>query len=427
MGNVILGIVADDFTGASDAASFLVQQGIKTVMFNGVPQTPLQYSEEKIAVVVALKTRTEEKNKAVTESLKAFAWLKENGAEQLYSKYCSTFDSRKEGNIGPIIDSILEKYNIKYTVISPALPVNGRVVKNGHLIVNGVPVNETHMKHHPLTPMWDSDLTELMRPQGKYESLKITHDILKLSNDEILSIVDEFGENKEHFYVIPDYFEEKHAEKIVNVFGYLPFLTGGSGLMTELGRKYHKENVTSEIIDSKTSGKAIILAGSCSAATLQQIEEFQTSGNKSIKIDPLQLIDGTQTKEEIWEKIESIKEDAVLVYSSDNPENVARAQKAGSMKVSEMLEQTMAFIANNAEKTGANRIIVAGGETSGAVTQFLGYDSYLIGESIAPGVPVMVPLINKDLRLILKSGNFGQKDFLLRAVDITKGGGNSNV
>lgn len=426
MGKVILGIVADDFTGASDAASFLVRQGIKTVMFNGVPQKPLQDSHEKIAVVVALKTRTEETNKAVSESLKAFSWIKKNGAEQLYSKYCSTFDSRKEGNIGPIIDCVLEKYQIKYTVLAPALPVNGRVVKNGHLLVNGVPLNETHMKHHPLTPMWDSDLSELIRPQGKYESLKITDEMLKLSNDEILKVVEEFGKNKDHFYVIPDYFEDHHAEKIVEIFGDLPFLTGGSGLMTPLGKKYRKENVTSEIIDSKTFGRAIVLAGSCSMATLQQIEEFQKSGRKSIKIDPIRLVDGEQTKEEIWEQIESINEDAVLVYSSDHPENVRKAQKAGSQKVSEMLEQTMAYIAKNAEKKGVNRIIVAGGETSGAVTQILGYDSYLIGESIAPGVPVMVPLMNKDLRLVLKSGNFGQNDFFIRAVDMTKGGGDAN-
>ncbi|RIW29185.1 four-carbon acid sugar kinase family protein [Bacillus salacetis] len=421
MGQIVLGIVADDFSGASDAASFLVQQGIKTVLFNGVPQEPLQDTEEKIAVVVALKTRTEETNTAVKESLKAFGWLKDNGAEQLYSKYCSTFDSRKEGNIGPIIDSVLEKYNIKYTVIAPALPVNGRVVKEGRLIVNGVPLDETHMKHHPLTPMWDSDLAELMRPQGKYESLKLTHEILELSKEEILKMVEEFGADKEHFYVIPDYAEEKHALKIVDLFGDLDLLTGGSGLMTYLGQKYRKENAASEISDSSTSGKAIVLAGSCSAATLQQIEEFQNSGGKSIKIDPVDLVEGKQTKEEIWEQIESMDEDAVLVYSSDKPENVRKAQQAGRDKVSGMLESTTAFIAKNAEKSGVNRIIVAGGETSGAVTQVLGYDSYLVGESIAPGVPVMVPLENKNLRLVLKSGNFGQKDFFLRSIDITKG------
>lgn len=427
MGKIVLGIVADDFTGASDAASFLVRQGIKTLLFNGLPQETLPVSNEKVAVVIALKTRTEETKEAVTESLDAFSWLEENGAEQLYSKYCSTFDSGEEGNIGPIIDIVLEKYNIKYTIIAPALPVNGRVVKNGHLFVNGVPLNETHMRHHPLTPMWDSDLAELMRPQGKYESLKITEDMLEDSNEKIIHLVNDFGKNKDHFYVIPDYVNEKHAAKIVELFGDLPFLTGGSGLMTDLGQKYREQqNVVSEISESATSGKAIILAGSVSEATLQQVEKFKASGGISIKLDPIKLINGSQTKEEIWEEISSINKDAVLVYSSDTPENVRKAQSIGVEKVSEMLEQTTAYLAKNAEKSGANRIIVAGGETSGAVTQTLGYDSYLVGESIAPGVPIMVPIENKNLRLVLKSGNFGQEDFFLRAVTITGGDLNDN-
>ena len=423
MSKILLGIVADDFSGASDAASFLVKQGIKTLLFNGVPNVPIQDLKEDIAVVVALKTRTEETLKAVSESLEAFEWLKSNGANQLFVKYCSTFDSTKEGNIGPIIDSVLEKYTIKYTILAPALPVNGRIVKDGHLIVNGVPLHETHMRFHPLTPMWDSDLSKLMEPQGKYPSLKINHELLELSNDEILNTIESFGQDKEHFYIIPDYIEEKHAVKIVDLFGNLPLLTGGSGLMEELGRKYIKENSSkSDYVNSSTKGKAIILAGSCSAATLGQIEEFKNNDGKHLRIDPIELLKGTQTKEEIWSTIEASNEEAVLVYSSDKPESVKEAQKVGVEKVSELLEQTTAYLAKKAAQNGFNRIIVAGGETSGAVTKILGYDSYIIGESIAPGVPIMVPLENENIRLVLKSGNFGQKDFFMRAVSMTKEG-----
>lgn len=421
MSNIILGIVADDFSGASDAASFLVKQGINTLLFNGIPVDSIQETNENIAVVVALKTRTEKTSKAVSETLEAFEWLKNNGANQLYIKYCSTFDSTKEGNIGPITDSVLEKYNIKYTILAPALPVNGRVVENGHLIVNGVPLNETHMKFHPLTPMWDSDLSKLMEPQGKYPSLKINKEMLNLDNEEILKIIVAFGKENEHFYVIPDYIDVKHARKIVELFGDLPLLTGGSGLMTELGRKYKKNlSLVSENVKSSTNGKAIILAGSCSAATLQQIEEFKNSNGKHVRIDPIKLVDGSQTKEEIWKRIESASEDAILVYSSDNPNNVKEAQKIGAEIVSGLLEQATAYLAKKAVETGYNRIIVAGGETSGAVTKILGYDSYLVGDSIAPGVPIMVPLKNQSLRLVLKSGNFGQKDFFIKAVEMTK-------
>jgi 3-dehydrotetronate 4-kinase len=421
MSKIILGCVADDFSGASDAASFFVKEGVKTFLFNGIPKDDIKDSSEYIAVVIALKTRTQETSQAVLDTLEAMEWLKKNGANQLFVKYCSTFDSTKTGNIGPIIDSILEKYNIKYTILCPALPVNGRTVVNGHLYVNGVPLNETHMKDHPLTPMWASDIVKLMEPQGKYPCLKVNYKMLEQSKEEILKMIDDFGRDKEHFYVIPDYIEEKHSIKIVDVFGDLQLLTGGSGLMSQLGRKYIDViSSKADIPSSYTTGKAIILAGSCSKATLEQIQDFKNTGRKYIKINPAGLMNGSQTKEEIWKYVKSIKEDAVLVYSSDNTENVREAQKAGSQVVSDLLEQTTAYLAKKAVETGFNRIIVAGGETSGAVTRILGYDSYLVGESIAPGVPVMIPLNNKNIRLVLKSGNFGQRDFFKRAINITK-------
>lgn len=420
MSKIIFGIVADDFSGASDAASFLVNQGIKTLLFNGIPENELDL-EEDIAVVIALKTRTEETNLAVDESMKAFAWLKENGANQLYSKYCSTFDSTEEGNIGPIIDKYLETHDQRYTIIAPALPINKRIVKDGHLIVDGIPLHETHMKDHPLTPMWDSRLKELMRSQGKYECLEINRDLLQQKDEEIMQVIEDFGKDKEHFYIVPDLVTEACAERIIQLFGDVPFLTGGSGLMTALGKKFRKEISKSDIVSSVTRGKAIVLAGSCSKATLQQIKAFQDSGGKSIKIDPIKLVNGTQTKEEIWEQIEHMTETSILVYSSDEPDNVKKAQESGINKISSMLEENTAYIAKKAVANDFNSVIVAGGETSGAVTQTLGYRSYLVGESIAPGVPIMVPLNNLKLRLILKSGNFGQGDFFLRAIDLTRG------
>lgn len=426
MSKIIIGCVGDDFSGSSDAASFIANEGIMTLLFNGTPKVDLQDYGEYIAVVIALKTRTQEKSKAVSDTLEAVEWLKRNGADQLFVKYCSTFDSTKEGNIGPVVDSVLEKYNIKYTILCPALPVNGRTVVNGHLYVYGVPLHETGMKDHPLTPMWDSDISKLMEPQGKYKCLNINFETLRKSNEDILKIVEDFGRNKEHFYVIPDYSEEKHAEKIVDVFGDLSLLTGGSGLMIQLSRRYKNiigskmEKLLKEKLSNESNGKAIILAGSCSQATLEQIEDFKSRNGKHIKVDPTALIEGSQTNKDIWKCIESTNEEAILVYSSDNPENVRKAQKFGARTVSEVLEQNAAYLAKKAAENGFSRIIVAGGETSGAVTNILGYDSYLVGDSIAPGVPVLIPLKNKNMRLVLKSGNFGQKDFFMRAIQRTR-------
>lgn len=424
MNKIVLGCVADDFTGASDAASFFVKEGIKTYLFNGVPKADadeLLCGDEKIVIVIALKTRTADTHEAVSDSLEAFDWLVKKGARQLFIKYCSTFDSTKEGNIGPIIDSVLEKYNIKHTIICPAFPLNGRTVKNGHLYLNGVPLNETHMKDHPLTPMWDSDLSKLMEPQGKYPCLNLDYKALERSNKDIIDIIKKFGADKSHFYILPDYMEEQHAEKIIDLFGDLFLLTGGSGLMTHLGRKYLESNdVKSEILNSKTAGKAIILSGSCSRATLSQVEYYKKTNLDFLKINPEELARGIVTYDSIWEKIEEMDASPVLLYTSDSAENVRKVQgKYNSKAVSELLEQMTAYIAKEAVQNGYSRIIVAGGETSGAVTKALGYESYIVGDSIALGVPVLIPLKNKDIRLVLKSGNFGQDDFFMRALEFT--------
>ena len=421
MGNIIVGCVADDFTGASDVASFFVKAGIKTYLFSGVPKDTIDFSSHNIAVVIALKTRTQDKSGAVNHSMDAFEWLIENGAEKLFFKYCSTFDSTKEGNIGPIIDSVLEKFNIKYTILCPALPVNGRIVKDGHLLVDGVPLHETHMKDHPLTPMWDSDISKLMKPQGKYDSLKIDYKMLKKSKEKILEIINKFGKDREHFYVIPDYINDEDGKKIIEVFGDIPLLTGGSGLIYDLGIKYRDfTKKTKGIPNSKVKGKAMVLAGSCSKVTLEQIDDYIKKGYKTYKLDPIGLYNGNQTKESIWKNIELGDFNNILVYSSDTPQAVREAQKYGVSNVSNLLEETIAYIAKKAINSGYKRLIVAGGETSGAVTKSLGYTDYIVGESIAPGVPVMVPIADNSVRLVLKSGNFGQRDFFHRAIKYTE-------
>ncbi len=421
MSKIIIGCVGDDFSGSSDAASFFVKAGISTYLFNGIPKEKIKFKDDYVAIVIALKTRSDDKNSAIKDSLEAFKWLKDNGAKMLFSKYCSTFDSTKEGNIGPVIDAVLEEYDFKYTILCPALPVNGRIVKNGHLLLNGVPLHETHMKDHPLTPMWSSDLSKLIETQGKYKSIKIDCETMKKSKEEIMEIINQFGKDHEHFYVIPDYVEDEDGKKIVDLFGQLPFLTGGSGLMYDIGIRY-KSNYesTKNTYSPNTHGKAIILAGSCSKATLEQIEDYIEKGYESYKINPLDIYNKKQTKEDIWNLIKSKDSNNILIYSSDNAENVRDAQKYGAENISNLLEETAAYIAKSAINSGYNRIIVAGGETSGAVTKTLGYTGYIVGDSIAPGVPVMIPVSDINIRLVLKSGNFGQKDFFHRAVEFTK-------
>lgn len=412
-----IGCVADDFTGASDAASFLRRQGMKTVLFNEIPDGKL--TEECDAVVIALKSRTAPVKEAVDDSLRALSWMKENGAKQLYVKYCSTFDSTREGNIGPILDAALEAFDVQYTVLCPSLPVNGRTVKDGCLYVNGIPLHETHMKNHPLTPMWDADISVLMKEQSQYPCVKISAEQLKEGKDRVLSIVKEFGKGKEHFYIIPDYYEEIHGEWIYECFGDIALLSGGSGLLGAEALRMEKRE-ESDGSEASAAGKSLLLAGSCSKATLEQISLYQKAGNPSYRIEPSKVLNGEETAETIWEKMKG--KDGVLFYSSDSADKVKEAQLAGREQVAAALEGLMTALAQKAVREGFTQIIVAGGETSGAVTKGLGYASYIIGESIAPGVPVMIPMEAKQIRLVLKSGNFGQPEFFERAVEMTATG-----
>ena len=436
MGTIFLGVVADDFTGASDAASFLTASGVQTVLVNGTPKQEILLPEGTRALVVALKSRTAPAEEAVQESLEAFAWLKEMGAEQLYLKYCSTFDSTEHGNIGPVVDAVMERYGYDRTVLCPSLPVNGRTVKDGILYVNGVKLEESSMRNHPLTPMKQSRLKDLMEAQGKYRCVE-------LGETYEMPLLPEPG----RCYLVPDYYEEEHGDRIAEAFGDLPFLTGGSGLVGALGRRYVKahgtnkagtceqgentqeqnsvtfEHTESQFVDGRkpiaTEKKALLLAGSCSAMTLKQIKKYQQSGCTSDRIIPSELLSGNQNLETFWNWVKE-QESGVLIYSSAEPEDMKKSQKLGRERVAAAIENLLAGLAKKAVENGYTRIIVAGGETSGAVTKTLAYNTFLIGPSVAPGVPVMTPLAAPEIRLVLKSGNFGQEDFFERALRMTE-------
>ena len=406
----ILGCIADDFTGASDAASFLVKGGMSVQLYNGIPENASDLKPVQ-AIVIALKSRTQETLQAVADSKHAAQFLLDQGITHLYFKYCSTFDSTPQGNIGPVCDALLEQMKAPYSLLCPSLPVNGRTVSNGRLFVNGTPLDESLMKDHPLTPMWDSRISELMRPQSHY-SCRILPRNASWHKPEYT----------EPFYLIPDYETDEDGEKIAKTFGHLPFLSGGSGLLKPLAEYLLSGSGTSrQIPATAVPGKALLIAGSCSKMTLSQIAWYQAQNMPSLRMDPLALLNGTQTPEQIWEFIETHTDEqhAVLVYSSDTPEMVRRSQELGREKIASMLEQLSARLAEKAVEHGFTRIICAGGETSGAITKGLHFSSYEIGESIAPGVPVMIPALRPDIRLVLKSGNFGQEDFFGRALSMT--------
>lgn len=408
--DLILGCIADDFTGASDAASFLVKGGLRTILYNEVPGEDVCVPQDCEAVVIALKTRTQETAAAVDISIQALRWLIAQGAKHFYVKYCSTFDSTPKGNIGPIVDAAMAELNVDMTLLCPALPANGRTVEMGKLLVHGVPLDQSPMKDHPLTPMWDCRISELMRQQGQYRCLCLDARALQC-RETVLALI---GAKKKHcsrFYVVPDYICDEDGQHIAELFGAERLLTGGSGLLEHWARflKSGKKEAR--------NGGQLLLAGSCSSATLSQIAKFQAAGRPSLRVEPEELLSGVVTVTSLWARVAQYQE-PVLVYSSDVPENVKKNQHRGAAAVSAVLENTMAALAQRAANADFDAIIVAGGETSGAVVRKLGYSAYRIGESVAPGVPIMAPVEKPSLRLILKSGNFGDENFFAKALDM---------
>lgn len=417
--DLLLGCIADDFTGASDAASFLVAGGLDTVLCSGVPEEGFQLPESCEAVVIALKSRTQETAAAVRDSLASIRWLKGQGAQHFYVKYCSTFDSTPSGNIGPILDAVMDELDANVSTLCPALPENGRIVEDGILYVNGTPLAESPMKDHPLTPMWESRIALLMAPQSRYPCLELPQKLLRGDREELRKTLSTFTATHRRGYIIPDYIDERDAAAIAGIFGDGLVLSGGSGLLTALAR-HLKPVGQAPLPPSKTPGPALILSGSCSVTTRSQITHYLSHGGRGVRLEDEKLLQGTQTAQSLWMEAESLTGDAPLLYSFETPEGLKAKRTEEGKRLSALIEKTLAGVAKDAAAADVTRFIIAGGETSGAVTRALGFRLFRIGESIAPGVPILIPLEQPKIRMVLKSGNFGQEDFFSRALKMTE-------
>lgn len=414
-----LGCIADDFTGASDAASFLKAAGFHPILFNGVPKETDGY-EDSDAFVIALKTRTMPKEEAVGQTMEAAKWLAGQGIRQFYLKYCSTFDSAPSGNIGPAADALMKFCQIHYTILCPALPVNRRQVVKGHIYADGRLLHEGSMKDHPLTPMWDSYIPTLMKDQSPYPCHVLERENMKDAS-ELAKQIDRWEKESSYFYLVPDYETEEDGRRIAEVFGGMKLLTGGSGLLAHL-KPQNQQQTKRRRMDS-AKGKTLYLSGSCSQMTLKQVEYFRKSGGTVTDILPGDLFEGRKTEHDFMKELEQNTDDRHMFCSSASPHVVKEAQKSGKEEVAKRLETLFADLAVRAAESGYKKIITAGGETSGAVIRGLGFSAFRIGESIAPGVPVLIPVSRPDMRLVLKSGNFGTEDFFQRAEQLCRDGG----
>lgn len=399
-----LGIIADDFTGASDAASFLIKNGLKVIMISDVHYL---IKEECDVLIVALKIRSIANSEALKQVSEVLVLFEKLGISKVYYKFCSTFDSTPAGNIGPVMDYLLEYFNERYTILSPSLPVNGRTVKDGYLYVDQVPLAESSMKNHPLNPMWDSYIPNLMKPQSKYNTYP-----LDIKNMNFIKKI-----NDAHFYLVPNYQNYEDGRKIAEIFSELKIIGGGSGLLEHLSIEGKHTIQNSEIFSEKQ--KAIIVCGSCSQMTKKQIEYYIMKGYRSICVDSLSLLENKLNIEDIFYQVQENLPNPTLIYSDGINKNMSMLSNDEKfITLSGLIEQLNAGLCLKARNLGFNKIIVAGGETSGAVSLMLGYNAYLIGDVVAPGVPILIPIENRNLKLILKSGNFGAEDFFIKALEV---------
>ena len=416
---LLLGCIADDFTGGTDIALTLVRGGMRTVQVIGVPPAGAALPEAD-AVVVSLKSRTSPVADAIAESLASADALLAAGARQLVFKYCSTFDSTDAGNIGPGAEALLERAGGGLTLACPTFPENGRTVYQGHLFVNGVLLSESPLKDHPLTPMRDPNLVRVLQRQTRLPVGLVPYGVVQ-SGPEAIAIAFKRAGAAGQGIVIVDALSDRHLRDIAIAAADFPLVTGGSGIAIGLPDNFRRRGLLTTTdataAFSAPQGDAAILAGSCSQATLGQIAVAKEAGLAALALDALDLCAGTVTVADIiqWSAKQS-PERPLLIYSSADPEVIKRVQKQlGRERAGAAVERTMAAVAGELVSKGVTRLIVAGGETSGAVVGALGVSALEIGPEIDPGVPWTRALAGPTLALALKSGNFGAPDFFVKA------------
>ncbi len=408
----VLGCIADDFTGATDLAALLARSGLPVSLRIGVPDEDAK--DAAAFEVIALKCRTIPVKEALEQTRAAYQWLKRAGATRFFWKYCSTFDSTAEGNIGPVADMLMAELGAKQTIYCPAFPENGRSIFMGHLFVGEQLLSESPMKDHPLTPMRDSSLVRLLEPQVRGKAGLANRLVVAKGAAALKARFDALASDG-IAHVITDAVSDDDLKTIAEASADMPLATGGSAIAGQLARFYVQHGLVAApagkaAVQAPKGGQAVF-SGSCSAMTRKQVA-YYAGKSASLRLDPVVLASEGTGPAGSW--LQQQPADAPkLVFATAEPEDVRKAQeKLGLEKASHVVEQALADLARQAFRNGVRRFVVAGGETSGAITQALGITRLEIGPEIAPGVPwVFAEVEGERVALALKSGNFGSETF----------------
>ena len=439
-----LGCIADDFTGATDLANNLVRAGMRVVQTIGVPAGGAGIDDVD-AVVVALKSRTTLPGLAVAQSLAACRWLKANGAEQIYFKICSTFDSTPRGNIGPVLGALMDELGCSFTIATPAFPDNGRTVFKGHLFVGDVLLSDSGMRHHPLTPMTDANLVHVL--QAQLASCSAFADTAtsampaaatpsraprrvgllghRATGDSVDAIRARIAALQADgvAIAIADAIDNDDLVRLGAAVRGMPVVCAGSGLAIGLAANFGIVPRDDAGSLPAVDGHCAIVSGSCSDATRAQVARFEADGGAARRIDAADTMgehnaaridDIARWADGQWRMA---PERPVLIYSTAAPAAVSAAQ-AHDVGIGDRVEAFLAGVASALVAHGARSLVIAGGETSGACVQALSIERLRIGRQIDPGVPwchATSPHAPDGMHLALKSGNFGGDDFFTRA------------
>jgi len=414
---LLLGCIADDFTGATDLANTLVKAGMRTIQLLGIPGEDLTVPDAD-CIIVALKSRSNPAPEAVAMSLAALEWLRKRGAQQYYFKYCSTFDSTDQGNIGPVADALLDALGERFTVFNPAFPTNKRTIYKGYLFVGDELLSESGMRHHPLTPMTDPSLVRVLQRQTQHRVGLVQYATVVSGADAIRQSFDKLRADGVRHAVL-DSITDEHLLTLGEACAALKLVTGGSGMAMGLPANFVKQGKLRKgeaATLPKVTGPTAVLAGSCSVATQGQVAEMRKS-HDAFMLDPVEIAAGKdQAREALAWAQQRISEKPLLIYSTAAPDQVTSIQKRlGREHAGELVEQALGRIARGLVDAGVHRLVVAGGETAGAVVSALGVRGLYIGPEIDPGVPWTFSIGKPTLALALKSGNFGTPDFFTKA------------
>lgn len=418
-GSLLLGCIADDFTGATDLANNLVRAGMRVVQTIGVPAEPLGGDVD--AVVVALKSRTIASAVAVEQSLSALHWLRSLGARQIYFKICSTFDSTSSGNIGPVTEALMDALGCDFAVATPAFPDNARTVFRGHLFVGNQLLSDSGMRNHPLTPMTDANLVRVMQAQSRRRVGLIDYRSVAQGSQAIRARISQLRGEGVGIAVV-DAISNDDLFRLGPALSDAPLVTAGSGVAIALPANFGIKPSADAARLPASSGAAAVISGSCSLATLSQLDHFQSGGGWVFALDPMDLAadEASVIQRAIDDALARLSAGPVLIASSASAQAVREVQaQLGVDAAGAMVEAALARIAVALVEHGVGRLVVAGGETSGACVQALGIHQLRIGAQIDPGVPwchaARVMGREAGLHLCLKSGNFGADDFFSRA------------